>query len=89
MHEDVIVDEIAGMVRHVKRDPDLPLDRDTSITSLGVDSLDFVELLFMIEEKFGVDIPFNANADGTFPFATVGSAADEVRSLISAKEAAA
>lgn len=89
MHDDNIVDQIAEFIRQVRREPELAIDQDTQLATLGVDSLDFVELLFMIEEKFSIDIPFNANTDGGFPFSTVGSAADAVRSMIVAKGAAA
>lgn len=89
MYDDTIVNQIAEFIRQVRREPELVIDQDTDLTTLGVDSLDFVELLFLIEEGFSIDIPFNANADGGFPFTTVGSAADAVRSLILAKGAAA
>ena len=85
MHDDDIVDQIVTIIRHVRRDADLQLDKDTPIDSLGIDSLDFVELMFSIEEKFGIDIPFNANADHS-PFATVGSAAEAVRTLLANRE---
>jgi len=86
---DSVTADIAAMIRNIKRDDDLAIDRDTEIGSLGIDSLDFVELMFNIEEKYDVDIEFNANTDGTFPFATVGSAADAVRAMIVQKRAAA
>lgn len=85
MHDDDIVDQIVTIIRHVRRDADLQLDKDTPIDSLGIDSLDFVELMFSIEEKFGIDIPFNANT-GHSPFATVGSAAEAVRTLLANRE---
>jgi len=34
-----------------------PLDK------LGLDSLQVVELTYLIEEKFDVEVPFNANSD--------------------------
>jgi acyl carrier protein len=82
MHDDAIADQIAEFIRQVRREPDLDIDKNTDLATLGVDSLDFVELLFLIEEKFSIDIQFNANAEGGFPFSTVGSAADAVRSLV-------
>jgi acyl carrier protein len=89
MQDDNIVDQIAEFIRQVRREPELVIDQHTEIATLGVDSLDFVELLFMIEENFAIDVPFNANTDDGLPFTTVGSAADAVRSLIVAKSAAA
>ncbi len=84
-----LVADIGAMLRHICKKDDIAIDRDTPIDSLGIDSLDFVELIFNIEEKYDVDIEFNANIDGTFPFATVGNAADAVQSLIMQKHAAA
>lgn len=84
-----IVDEVATLIRHVRRDETLTIEADTRIDSLGVDSLDFVELLFELETKFDIDIPWNANADGSFPFETVGSAAEAISRLVAAKTVSA
>ena len=88
MHEEVVGD-IATMIREIRRDDKLVIQEETPIDSLGIDSLDFVELMFKIEEKYDIDVDFNANTDGTFPFPTVGSAADAVRTLITQKHAIA
>jgi acyl carrier protein len=89
MHNDVIIADIAEMIRHIKKDDNLQIDRNTEIAPLGIDSLDFVDLMFMIEEKYDISVEFNANTDGTFPFATVGSAADAVGLLVDEKSQAA
>lgn len=90
MHDqEDVVGDIATMIREIRRDDHLVIERETPIDSLGVDSLDFVELMFKLEEKYDVDIEFNANTDGTFPFATVGNAADAVQALAMRKRAAA
>ena len=34
---------------------------DSTIDDLGMDSLALVEIVFAIEERFGISIPFNAN----------------------------
>ena len=42
----------------------IPLDRltpDTALRDLGVESLDLIEIIFALEEKFDISIPFNAN----------------------------
>jgi acyl carrier protein len=89
MRNDDIVDEIAKAIRHVRRDDTLEIGRSTEIAELGVDSLDFVELLFSLEEKFNIDIPFNANEEGGFAFATVGNAADAIEDLLTNRASAA
>lgn len=85
MKNDVIIAEIAVMLRNIKRDDNLEIGPNTQISMLGIDSLDFVDLMFMIEERYDVSVEFNANTDGTFPFDTVGCAADAVRLLIEQK----
>lgn len=85
MRNDEIVKEIAKSIRDVRRDDSLVIEKDTEITTLGVDSLDFVELLFSLEEKFNIDIPFNANQEAGFRFSTVGSAADAIEELVNGK----
>ena len=89
MRNDDIVDEIAKAIRHVRRDDSLEIGRGTEIAELGMDSLDFVELLFGLEERFNIDIPFNANEAGGFAFATVGNAADAIEGLVTNRASAA
>lgn len=84
-----LVDDVAKMIRDIRKDDTLQIDEDTRIETLGIDSLDFVELMFNIEERYDVDIEFNANTDGTFPFETVRSAADAIQALIVQKRAIA
>lgn len=59
--------------------------RDVLLPDLGVDSLDLVEAVFEFEEKYGIHIPFNANAQamqGEGAMRTVGDLLDAVTSLI-------
>lgn len=55
--------------------PDQPLD------SLGIDSLGMVEMLFFIEEEFGVHLP----SEGV-TFANLGEAAKYVDGLVAAQK---
>lgn len=54
-----------------------------SLTDLGIDSLSVVELTFLLEEKFDVEIPFNANSD--IEAKTVADLVNAVEGLIAAK----
>ena len=56
----IIRDTIA---QQLERDP-AEIGEQTSLEELGLESLDVIEILFVLEEKFGVDLPFNANQDG-------------------------
>jgi len=61
------------------------LNADTKLTDIGIESLDVIEIVFALEEKFDISIPFNANDSATEAFATVGQVADAVKGLVAAK----
>ena len=48
---------------------------DSTLESLGIDSLGLVESIFAIEEAFDISVPFNANnpTDSDFDISTVAS----------------
>jgi acyl carrier protein len=53
------------------------------LDELGLDSLGVVELTFLIEEKFDVEIPLNANSD--IKTKTVADLVNAIESLVAAK----
>jgi len=57
---------------------------EARIEDLGLDSLGKVEAIFAMEERFGIHVPFNANAPDQpeFDFSTVASAVRDVEALI-------
>ncbi len=68
---------------------------DMTLDELGLDSLGLVEMIFAIEETFGVSVPFNANeggvnaaASGEFDFSSVGAIVGAVERLIAGRSAA-
>lgn len=48
---------------------------DSTLESLGIDSLGLVESIFAIEEAFDINVPFNANnpQESEFDISTVAS----------------
>ena len=64
-----------------------PVQLSDSLDSLGIESLDVLELAFAIEEKFNIEIPFNANTE--FEFKTVGELVHAVEGLVAKKTAPA
>ena len=44
------------------------LTDESTLESLGIDSLGLVESIFAIEEAFNIEIPFNANQPNESPF---------------------
>ncbi len=60
---------------------------DARIDELGLDSLGKVEAIFAMEERFGIHVPFNANAPDQpeFDFSTVVGVVRDVEALIAHK----
>ena len=57
------------------------LTRDARLEDLEIESLDVVEIIFAIEEKFDVHVPYNAN-DKELQFETAGDVIDAVSKLV-------
>lgn len=55
--------------------------RDTLITDLGIDSFSIVEIVYEVEEKLGIEVPFNANENPLGNMKTVGDLIDGVKKL--------
>lgn len=60
---------------------------DSTLDSLGIDSLGLVESIFAIEEAFDIQVPFNANnpSESDFDISTVGSIIAGIEKLIAEK----
>jgi acyl carrier protein len=58
---------------------------DDKLRDLGLESLDALELVFDIEEKFNVEIPVNANDANIGGFETVADVVREVEKLVTKK----
>lgn len=57
---------------------------DSTLESLGIDSLGLVESIFAIEEAFDVSVPFNANdpTESSFDISSVASIVAAVEALV-------
>ncbi|SIS77799.1 acyl carrier protein [Phaeovulum vinaykumarii] len=60
---------------------------ETTLESLGIDSLGLVETIFAIEEAFDISVPFNANEGerNDIDLTSVGAVVRAVEDLIAAK----
>ena len=56
------------------------------LEELEIESLDVVEIIFAVEEKFDIHVPFNAN-DQELEFETVGDVVKAVEALIEERSA--
>jgi acyl carrier protein len=60
------------------------LTLDSNLQDLGLESIDALEMVFDLEEKFDIQIPYNANSAAQ-DFATVGDVVRAIRGLIEQK----
>ena len=62
---------------------------DSTLDSLGIDSLGLVESIFAIEGEFDIQIPFNANDpnSGDFDISSVGAIVNAIQNLVESKDA--
>ncbi|MFN0023733.1 MAG: phosphopantetheine-binding protein [Parvularculaceae bacterium] len=72
-----ILDIIAGHAVGLTTPP----TRATLITDLGIDSFAVVEIIYEIEEKLKIEVPFNANENPLEGKKTVGDLIDVVKKL--------
>ena len=52
-----------------------------NLQALGLESIDALEMIFDLEEKFGIQIPYNANSAAT-DFSTVGDVVKAIQRLV-------
>jgi acyl carrier protein len=79
--DDVAADTIAVIAKRLqpgKRDLG-PGDR---LEDLGIDSFSAVEMVFDLEEKFDIQIPYNSN-DARVDLETVGDVINAIQKLVS------
>ncbi|KQY26170.1 hypothetical protein ASD21_22605 [Caulobacter sp. Root1455] len=74
--------EIIGIISsRVKIDP-TEFTREMTLDSAGLDSIDIIETVFELEDRFKIAIPFNANAQDKEKLRTAGDVIDLVTQLI-------
>lgn len=78
-----IADDIVAMIAERTKWSGGALRLSESLDNLGLDSLQVVELIFDIEERFNINIPVNANSD--IESKTVADLVQAVDKLIAAK----
>ena len=94
-----IADEVSQII---STQLEIPLERltpDTALQDLGIESLDLIEIIFALEEKFDISIPYNANEaaaagnressrTGLRKFETIAQISAAVKELMDAKTSA-
>ena len=57
----------------------------SDLVSLGIESLDLLEIVYEVETQFGIQIPYNANEPGAVALSTVGDVVRTVETLVNAR----
>jgi acyl carrier protein len=82
-------DVVELVAKQAKVEP-ASLTRATKLADLNLQSIDVVELVFAIEEKFDIEVPYGAGEQNTagISFQSVGDIVDAVEKLIGERRAA-
>ena len=88
-----IIDDVRAIVAKSLKIPIERLTPATRLEELGAESLDVIEIVFGLEQKFDISIPFMADEGARaktanvaqVEFATIGDLANVVKKLIEAK----
>jgi acyl carrier protein len=84
---DLAADVIAIIAKRVPGRTD-DLNLTDKLSELGIESIDAIDMIFDLEEKFEVDIPYNANSAQT-DFSTVGDIVRAIEQIVARKAASA
>ena len=81
-----VASDVIAIIAKKKRVNKPNVELSDRLDDLGLESLDAVELIFDLEEKFDILIPFNANAyDLLTNFDTVGDVINSIEKLVGKK----
>jgi acyl carrier protein len=82
-----VAGDVVAIIARKKRVEKPTVELSDRLEDLGLGSLDAVELIFDLEEKFDVQIPYNANAgNAQMEFETVGDVVAAVEKLVAQKK---
>lgn len=72
------------IAKQVNRAPEEITD-DSELESLGIESLDLLEIVYEVETQFRIQVPYNANEPGAIALSTVGDVVRTVETLVNAR----
>ena len=87
MAEDIAA-EVIKIIRKKMRVEKETVTVNDKLTDLGLESIDALELVFDLEEKFDIEIPVNANEGEMGGLVTVGDVVKRIQDMIDKKKAA-
>ena len=83
----VAAEVIAIIAKRIPGQNDV-LNPADKLTELGIESIDAIDMIFDLEEKFDIEIPYNANSAQT-DFGTVGDVVRAIEQVLARKAASA
>jgi len=82
-----IADDVLAIIAEKGQVDRARLTPDARLADLAIASLDVIEIVFALEDRFDIAIPFNAN-DARQEFATVGDILRAVEAVVGESRAA-
>jgi acyl carrier protein len=78
---DDVTHDVIAIIANKVRNHDRKLRVSDRLDELGLDSFAAVEMIFDLEEKFDIEIPYNSN-DSRMEFETVGDVVEAIKKRI-------
>ena len=79
-----VATDVMAIVAKRVRTSRTEIKADDRLEDLRIESIDAVEMIFDLEEKYDIEIPYNANKVGP-EFVTVGDVVRAIQNLIASK----
>jgi acyl carrier protein len=81
-----VTNDVVAIIAKKKRVDKPTVELTDRLEDLGLESLDAVEMIFDLEEKFDIEIPYNANTNNPrAEFETVGDVVKLIQKLVDKK----
>ena len=81
-----VASDVIAIIAKKKRVEKPTVELSDRLEDLGLESLDAVEMIFDLEEKFDIEIPYNANTNNPrAEFDTVGDVVKLLKKLVDKK----
>jgi acyl carrier protein len=78
-----VASDVIAIIAKKKRVEKASVEPSDRLEDLGIESLDAMEMIFDLEEKFDIQIPYNANSNNARnDFRTVGDVVTAVQHLV-------
>ena len=76
-----VAEDVVAIIRKKVPNGTQDIHMTDNLQALGLESIDALEMIFDLEEKFGIQIPYNANSAAT-DFSTVGDVVRAIERLV-------